>query len=105
MLDRRTFLKRLAPAAAGVILAPTLAETLYHGAKKYFFLNGNPLEEPSLLGLRYCHYNSTNSVWSGFSRTETPVEVIELEEITMKIADLISHGKFDSLFRTGVKIG
>jgi hypothetical protein len=46
MTDRRAFLRNLATLAAGAIVAPTLAETLAVNAKKYFFLNGNPLRGP-----------------------------------------------------------
>jgi hypothetical protein len=42
-LDRRSFLRSLLPAAAGVIVAPTLAETLALSSRKYFFISDNPL--------------------------------------------------------------
>ena len=38
--DRRSFLSRIITASAGMVVAPTLAETLAIGAKKYFFLSG-----------------------------------------------------------------
>ena len=43
---RRGFFRNLAIAAGGVIVAPTVAETLAVNAKKYFFLQGNPLSIP-----------------------------------------------------------
>lgn len=48
MLNRRKFLSMFGKASAAIIIAPTLAETIAIGAKKYFFLGNvaalNPLD-------------------------------------------------------------
>lgn len=76
-MDRREFLRRFglgtAAATAGVLVAPTLAETLLIGARKYFFLWGNRFSE--LAEVR--------------SPLEVAVEAIELERFMRDIPDLI----------------
>lgn len=90
MLDRRGFLKRLLPAAAGIVVAPTLAETLYHGAKKYFFLNGNPLQTPDLTYPLPSVFDYTNKLYT-IATPEFPIfdgivfTVVERHRVTKEL--------------------
>ena len=85
-VDRRSFLKRLMPAAAGLVVAPTLGEALYYGPKKYFFMEGrNPLAieyaveaidmdkliEASPYGIRYWQVYPGQAGYLGLSRRGT----------------------------------
>jgi hypothetical protein len=51
MITRRSFLQTILPESAGMIVAPTLAETLSVNAKRYFFLTFNPLSEATLAAI------------------------------------------------------
>jgi hypothetical protein len=106
-LDRRSFLRSILPAAAGVIVAPTLAETLIAASKRYFFFGGVPkhglfhdfslqlydkfqadvaaieLESfardfPSLFALPYWSCPPDTVQWGGLSRTR-PIKFCDFD--------------------------
>ena len=67
-MNRRNFLTKLGLGIAGAIVAPTIAETIAVNAKKYFFIQNNPL---SLCGIPY-YMSSVSGTWLGFNRNQYP---------------------------------
>jgi len=69
LIGRRSFIRRLGLGLAGALVAPTLAETLAIGAKKYFFLQENsPASENALFGIPEWT-TLTSGVWMCFDRS------------------------------------
>lgn len=72
-MNRRNFLKKIFPIAAGVITAPTLLETALCNKKYFFFKNGSSIkfDDHSLDALHYVDNNASAGRYLGFERPKS----------------------------------